>query len=112
VTIIRPLALVDEKELARLARIGDLPAHVCPCPHGQTSKRETAAEIIRLARQAGCHDVTTNLLRSSLAGWDPLVGHDNGRDPLAESGNGRDPRIESDEERDPRLQPDHGLEAQ
>jgi hypothetical protein len=79
VTIIRPLALVDEKELARLARLGDLPAHACPCPYGETSKRETAAQIIRLVRQAGGRSVTSNLLRSALSDWDRDLGHDNGR---------------------------------
>jgi tRNA 2-thiocytidine biosynthesis protein TtcA len=85
VTIIRPLALVDESELARLARLGDLPAHTCPCPYGETSKRETAAEIIRLVRQAGGRSVTNNLLRSALSGWDPALGHDNGRPERAAS---------------------------
>jgi tRNA 2-thiocytidine biosynthesis protein TtcA len=79
VTIIRPLALVDESETARIARLGGLPAHVCPCPHAERSKREVAGEIIRLAREAGCHNVTSNLVASALRGRDLLNGHDNGR---------------------------------
>lgn len=67
-TIIRPLVLVDERDIGRVARLGDLPAHVCPCPYGQTSKREVAGEIIRIVREAGCGGVTNNLLRSALAG--------------------------------------------
>jgi tRNA 2-thiocytidine biosynthesis protein TtcA len=78
-TIIRPLALVDESELRRLARLGGLPAHACPCPYADDSKREVAGEIIRLAKQSGCRHVTSNLLGSALRSRDHATGHDSGR---------------------------------
>jgi tRNA 2-thiocytidine biosynthesis protein TtcA len=66
VTIIRPFALVEERDIARVARLGSLPVHACACPHSRDSKREVAAELIRSARSAGCRGATANLARSAL----------------------------------------------
>ena len=66
--IIRPLALVDESQVARVCRLGGLPVHTCTCPHASGSKRETAAELIRSARRAGCRHAVDNLVASVLRG--------------------------------------------
>jgi tRNA(Ile)-lysidine synthase TilS/MesJ len=75
-TLIRPLAMVDESELSRLSRLGNLPAHSCPCPYGRRSQRETVAEIIRIVRRAGNRSVTDNLLRSASSAGNSLAGHE------------------------------------
>ncbi|GAB4253871.1 MAG: ATP-binding protein [Thermoleophilia bacterium] len=64
ITLIRPLALTDAGAVARLARLREYPLHECPCPYAEDSKRETARQIIRLAREAGVRDVTSNLVRT------------------------------------------------
>lgn len=63
-TIIRPLALTDESQVARVCRLGGLPVHACICPHAADSKRETAADLIRVARRAGCRHAVDNLVAS------------------------------------------------
>jgi tRNA 2-thiocytidine biosynthesis protein TtcA len=65
-TIVRPLALAGESEIARVCRLGALPLHSCVCPHASASKREVAAELIRAARRAGCKAAVDNLVASSL----------------------------------------------
>lgn len=67
-TIIRPLALADESQVARVRRLGGLPVHTCICPHAAASKRETAVELIRSARRAGCRHAVDNLVASALRG--------------------------------------------
>ncbi len=63
-SLIRPLVLVDEKDFSRAARLGGFTVTSCSCDHAQASARETATEIIRLARSRGCRGVTSNLLRA------------------------------------------------
>ena len=70
-TIIRPLALVDESQVARVCRLGGLAVHTCICPHAAASKRETAAELIRSARRAGCRHAVDNLVASALRSRQP-----------------------------------------
>jgi tRNA 2-thiocytidine biosynthesis protein TtcA len=65
-TIIRPLALADESQVARVCRLGGLAVHSCICRHAAASKRETAAELIRVARRAGCRHAVDNLVASVL----------------------------------------------
>jgi tRNA 2-thiocytidine biosynthesis protein TtcA len=67
-TIIRPLALADESQVARVCRLGGLAVHTCVCPHAAASKRETAAELIRAARRAGCRHAVDNLVASAFRG--------------------------------------------
>ena len=64
--IIRPLALVEERAVARAAKIGGLRVHACACRHADASKREVAAEMLRVAREARCHRAADNLVRSVL----------------------------------------------
>ncbi|NLT34852.1 MAG: tRNA 2-thiocytidine biosynthesis protein TtcA [Gaiellales bacterium] len=63
--LIRPLVLVDEKDIARAARLSGFTPTSCSCPYARGSARETAAEIISLARHQGCRGVTSNLLRAT-----------------------------------------------
>ncbi len=64
--IIRPLALVEERAVARAATIGGLRVHACACRYADASKREVAAEMLRVAREARCHRAADNLVRSVL----------------------------------------------
>jgi tRNA 2-thiocytidine biosynthesis protein TtcA len=73
-TIVRPLALVPEAEIARAARLGALPLHTCPCPHAASSKRQVAAELIFAARKAGCRHAVDNLVASTLSRPDRRTG--------------------------------------
>lgn len=66
VTVIRPLLLVDEAELARVCRLRGFPARSCSCPYADHSRRETAAQMLALARRAGAKDAASNLLNVSL----------------------------------------------
>jgi tRNA 2-thiocytidine biosynthesis protein TtcA len=52
ITLIRPLALVEEKKIARFATEKGLPFFPCGCPASGTSKRKRVKELIReLARE-------------------------------------------------------------
>ncbi|MCX8033440.1 MAG: DUF6506 family protein [Thermoleophilia bacterium] len=66
VSIIRPLLLAEETELARICRLRGFPARSCSCAYADQSRRETAAEILALAQQAGARDAANNLLAVSL----------------------------------------------
>lgn len=63
-SLIRPLVLADEKDIARAARLSGFAPTSCSCSYARESARETAAEIIKLARRRGCRGVTSNLLRA------------------------------------------------
>ncbi|MBC7293184.1 MAG: hypothetical protein H5T84_03585, partial [Thermoleophilia bacterium] len=62
VTVIRPFLLVDEADLVRACRLRGFPVRTCSCPYADRSRRETAAQILALARQAGAREAATNLL--------------------------------------------------
>lgn len=62
--IIRPLALIEEKDVVRLAKIGEFPIQPCRCPWGKESTREVAKQLIDLAKESGCRDATANLFKS------------------------------------------------
>jgi len=66
VTVIRPLLLVDEADLARACRLYGFPALTCSCPQAERSRRETAARMLAWARENGARDVAANLLNVSL----------------------------------------------
>lgn len=68
VTIVRPLADVQERDIRYLARIGELPVHGCTCAYAGDSKREVVAELLRQVRQSGCRGASANLVRSAGAG--------------------------------------------
>ena len=71
ITVIRPLLLVDEAELSRACRLRSFPARSCSCPFADQSRRETAARILALAREAGAVAATNNLLSVSLREGQP-----------------------------------------
>jgi tRNA 2-thiocytidine biosynthesis protein TtcA len=62
-TIIRPLAYIEEDEAARFARKLKLPVQECACPQGAVSNRAKVARIIRSLEKV-CPEVKTNIFRS------------------------------------------------
>lgn len=72
VSIIRPLLLAEETELARICRLRGFPARSCSCPYADQSRREIAAQILTLAQQAGARDAASNLLSVSLKATLPM----------------------------------------
>ncbi|MDY0062355.1 MAG: tRNA 2-thiocytidine biosynthesis TtcA family protein [Myxococcota bacterium] len=73
ITIVRPLALVEEKALVRVAGLirPDLPG--CLCADAASSQRRRMKELIRDLRRT-CPGLRQNLLRPVLAGWDAAGG--------------------------------------
>lgn len=63
-TLIRPLAYVPEKELARLAAACHFPPPPAPCPNAQTSQRALMARVLRLV-EATYPKVKVNLWRAA-----------------------------------------------
>lgn len=63
ITIIRPLAYVDEDMIVRFAKSLDFPHHKCACPNSLTSNRTKITGIIRDLKRV-CPDVKTNIFRS------------------------------------------------
>ena len=63
ITIIRPLAYVDEDLIVRLAKDLEFPHHKCTCPNSVTSQRTKITKIIK-ALKKDCPDVKTNIFRS------------------------------------------------
>lgn len=62
-TLIRPLAYVEEKDLTRLANQLDLPVITSRCPRAKTSKRRLVKEIIAEVRKHN-RNVKKNIFRS------------------------------------------------
>jgi tRNA 2-thiocytidine biosynthesis protein TtcA len=62
-TVIRPLAYVEEREISAFAKEKKFPAFCAICPQTKNSQREKIAEIIRGLKRV-CPDVTTNIFRS------------------------------------------------
>ncbi len=62
-TVIRPLAYVQEQEIVRFAQAGRLPYYKSKCLNSQTSNRRRIAEMIR-ELQMVCPNVKTNIFRS------------------------------------------------
>jgi len=63
ITIIRPLAYVEEEMIVRFAKQLSFPQHKCACPNSITSNRTKVAEIISGLEKV-CPDVKTNIFRS------------------------------------------------
>ena len=62
-TLIRPLAYVEESEIITFAKTQDYPAHTCSCPNHATTKRNEAAAVIQRIEKV-CPEVRTNIVRS------------------------------------------------
>jgi len=63
ISIIRPLAYVEEKEIEELARLSSFPLPHCTCPNGRTSKRALVRDFIN-GLQETCPSVKTNIFKS------------------------------------------------
>jgi len=63
ITVIRPLAYVDEEMIIKFSKELDFPHHKCACPNSITSNRTKVGEIIKDLRKV-CPDVKTNIFRS------------------------------------------------
>ena len=63
VTIIRPLAYVEEREIVKLAKSLDFPHEKCSCPNSVNSQRTHVEKIIRELEKT-CPQVKTNIFRA------------------------------------------------
>jgi len=63
ITIIRPLAYVEERLIIRFAREAKLGHDTCVCPHSVTSNRSRVGRIIRGLEKV-CPDIKKNIFRS------------------------------------------------
>lgn len=63
VTIIRPLAYIEEHDIAKLVQRLHLPVSTCRCPQSQISKRTRVADLIQELEKE-CPSVKTNIFRS------------------------------------------------
>lgn len=63
ITLIRPLAYVEEYMIKRFAKEEGLPNQTCICPNSITSNRTKMAKIISEIKMV-CPDVKTNIFRS------------------------------------------------
>ncbi len=62
-TLIRPLAYVDEDLLVRYSRELEFPHHTCACPNSRISQRTHVTKLLRELKKV-CPDVKTNIFRS------------------------------------------------
>lgn len=63
ITIIRPLAYVEEELIKKFVKTLDFPHHKCSCPNSATSKRTKVEGIIKELEKI-CPEVRTNIFRS------------------------------------------------
>jgi len=63
ITLIRPLAYVEERLIERFAKEAGLGHDTCACPRSITSNRNRVGRIIREMEKA-CPDVKKNIFRS------------------------------------------------
>jgi tRNA 2-thiocytidine biosynthesis protein TtcA len=63
VSLIRPLAYVEETETEEFARLFGFPVPHCACPNGKTSKRAVVRDFINQL-QSVCPSVKTNVFKS------------------------------------------------
>ncbi|MFH1506831.1 MAG: ATP-binding protein [Candidatus Omnitrophota bacterium] len=63
ITIIRPLAYVEENMIVKFAKTLDFPHHRCSCPNSIKSQRTKMTEIIRDLEKV-CPELKTNIFRS------------------------------------------------
>lgn len=63
ITLIRPLAYVEESMIRKFAKEEKLPFDSCRCPHSVTSHRTKIARIIRELERS-CPELKTNIFKS------------------------------------------------
>jgi len=63
ITLIRPLAYVEEYLIKRFVKTAGFPAQDCICPNSLTSNRTKVANIIRDLKRS-CPEIKTNIFRS------------------------------------------------
>ena len=63
ITLIRPLAYVEEYMIKRFAKEQNIPHDTCKCPNSVTSNRAKMGRIIQDIKRT-CPDVKTNIFRS------------------------------------------------
>lgn len=63
ITLIRPLAYVEEDMIKRFAKAMDFPSYDCVCPNSVVSNRAKMSRIIRDIKKI-CPDVKKNIFRS------------------------------------------------
>jgi tRNA 2-thiocytidine biosynthesis protein TtcA len=63
ITVIRPLAYVEEDLIIKFAKDLDFPHHKCACPNSLTSNRTRVGNIIKDLRNV-CPDIKTNIFKS------------------------------------------------
>jgi len=63
ITIIRPMAYVDEDMIVKFAKTLSFPHHKCACPNSMTSTRTKMTGIIKELKKI-CPEVKTNIFRS------------------------------------------------
>ncbi|MFZ5800062.1 MAG: ATP-binding protein [Candidatus Omnitrophota bacterium] len=63
ITIIRPLAYVEEREIIKFAKTLDFPHEKCSCPNSINSQRTRVEKIIRELERV-CPQVRTNIFRA------------------------------------------------
>lgn len=63
ITIIRPMAYVDEGMIIKFAKKADFPHHKCACPNSLTSNRTKVGNIIKDLERV-CPEVKTNIFKS------------------------------------------------
>lgn len=63
ITIIRPLAYVEEKMIIKFAKTLDFPHHRCSCPNSVKSQRANIGEMIKELEKV-CPEVKTNIFKS------------------------------------------------
>ncbi len=63
ITLIRPLAYVEEDMIVRFAREAKFPHEKCACPNSVTSNRSKITNIIKDLEKV-CPDIRTNIFRS------------------------------------------------
>ena len=63
ITLIRPLALLEEKKLGRFARETGLPVHSSCCPSSGRTKRQEVKDVIEMLSRAD-HRVKGNIFRA------------------------------------------------
>jgi len=62
-TVVRPLALVEERDIATFARASGYPIEGLPCPEGARSRRALMKRILRDA-EIERHDVKRSIYKS------------------------------------------------
>ncbi len=63
ITIIRPLAYVEEDMIVKFAKTLDFPHHKCTCPNSVKSQRTKIGEMIKELEKV-CPEVKTNIFKS------------------------------------------------